>query len=61
MQHMVRDHTKDVSEFQKEASNGKDSYVKNFASQTTPKLQEHLSLAQQVAGKAGGSAAVRGQ
>jgi len=61
MQHMVKDHTNDVSEFQKEASNGKDSDVKNFASQTTPKLQEHLSLAQQVAGKTGGSAAVRGQ
>ena len=61
MQHMVKDHTNDVSEFQKEASNGKDSDVKNFASQTTPKLQEHLRLAQQVAGKASGSAAVRGQ
>ncbi len=29
MQHMVKDHTNDVSEFQKEASNGKDSDVKS--------------------------------
>ena len=56
MQHMVKDHTKDVNEFQEEANKGKDSDVKGFASQTAPKLQEHLSLAQQVAAKTGASA-----
>jgi putative membrane protein len=56
MQHMVKDHTKDVNEFQNEANNGKDSDVKSFASQTAPKLQEHLSMAQTVAGQTRGSA-----
>jgi putative membrane protein len=49
MQHMVQDHKKDVAEFQKEASNGKDPDVKNFASQTLPTLKEHLQMAQQSA------------
>ncbi|MGI8991423.1 MAG: DUF4142 domain-containing protein [Bryobacteraceae bacterium] len=43
---MVRDHKKDVSEFQKEANKGKDDSIKNFASQTLPTLQEHLKMAQ---------------
>ena len=46
MEHMVKDHKKDVKEFEKQAKNGKDSDVKNFASQTLPTLQEHLKLAQ---------------
>ncbi len=53
MRDMVKDHTKDVNEFQNEANNGKDPDIKNFASETAPKLQEHLSMAQQVAGQAG--------
>ncbi len=48
MQHMVMDHKKDVAEFQKESTSGKDSDVKNFASQTLPTLQDHLKQAQQV-------------
>ena len=46
MSHMVDDHKKDVSEFQKEAKSGKDADVKGFASKTLPTLQEHLQLAQ---------------
>ena len=46
MQDMVEDHKKDVAEFQKEANNGKDPAVKNFAQQTLPVLQQHLQLAQ---------------
>jgi putative membrane protein len=46
MDHMVSDHKKDVSEFQKEAKNGKDPDVKQFASSTLPVLQQHLQLAQ---------------
>ena len=49
MQDMVRDHTKDVSEFQKEANSGKDPDVKNFASQTAPKLEDHLREAKKIA------------
>ena len=46
MKHMVSDHKKDVSDFQKEAKSGKDAEVKSFASQTVPVLQQHLQLAQ---------------
>jgi len=47
MKDMVNDHKVDVAEFQKEAQNGKDPAVKNFAQQTLPVLQEHLQMAQQ--------------
>ncbi len=40
---MVKDHEEDVKEFQKEASNGKDPKIKDFASTTLPVLQGHLS------------------
>jgi putative membrane protein len=58
MSHMVDDHKNDVSEFKKEATSGKDSDVKAFASKTLPTLDEHLKLAQQTndAVKKGGSA-----
>jgi putative membrane protein len=42
---MVKDHSKDISEFQKEAKNGKDESIKNFAAQTLPTLQSHLDQA----------------
>jgi putative membrane protein len=45
---MVRDHSKDVSEFQKEAKNGRDDAIKNFAAQTLPTLQNHLDQARQM-------------
>jgi putative membrane protein len=45
---MVKDHSKDVSEFQKEAKNGKDESIKNFAAQTLPTLQSHLDQAKQM-------------
>lgn len=45
VKHMVKDHELDVKEFQKEANNGKDPQIKDFASQTLPTLQEHLSKA----------------
>jgi putative membrane protein len=41
----VKDHEEDVKKFQKEAQNGKNPGVKNFASETIPVLQEHLSMA----------------
>jgi len=46
MDHMVSDHKKDISEFQKEAKNAKDADVKQFASSTLPTVQQHLQLAQ---------------
>jgi len=55
MDSMVKDHKKDVKEFQKEADKAKDADVKNFAANTLPTLQEHLKMAEeadaQVSGK----------
>jgi putative membrane protein len=45
---MVKDHEKDVAEFQKELQEGKDESIKNFAAQTLPTLQAHLQLAKQM-------------
>jgi putative membrane protein len=55
MQAMLKDHKEDIAEFKKEASSGKDSDVKNFASQTLPTLQQHLQMAEQVAPKTAGN------
>lgn len=46
MSDMVSDHKEDISDFKKEANSGRDSDLKNFASQTLPTLQEHLQMAQ---------------
>ena len=46
MKHMVSDHKKDVSEFEKQAKSGKDAELKAFADQTLPTLREHLKMAQ---------------
>ena len=51
MKNMVRDHTKDVSEFRKESTSAKDSDLKNFASQTLPTLEDHLKEAKNIAPK----------
>lgn len=53
MKMMVKDHTKDVQEFQKEASSGQAPAIKNTASQTVPVLEEHLTMAKQVASQVG--------
>ncbi len=57
---MVRDHKKDVAEFEHEASNGKDDGIKNFASQTLPTLQDHLKQALDVQTKVRASNATAG-
>jgi putative membrane protein len=43
---MVKDHEKDVEDFQNEAKNGKNAYIKQFAGETLPTIQEHLRQAQ---------------
>ncbi|HEV8578801.1 MAG TPA: DUF4142 domain-containing protein [Thermoanaerobaculia bacterium] len=53
MSHMVKDHKKDVAEFEKETTKADDSSVKSFAQQTLPTLREHLQLATSVAAKVG--------
>jgi putative membrane protein len=42
---MVGDHKEDISEFQKEARDGKDADIKAFAEKGIPVLQHHLSMA----------------
>lgn len=49
MKDMVKDHTQDIAEFQRESTNGSDPQVKDFASKTLPILQSHLQEAQQIA------------
>ena len=62
MKAMVKDHQEDVKEFQKEADKGKDPQIKNFASQTLPILQQHLSMAQSTQAKlSGGGSSAGGQ
>jgi putative membrane protein len=63
MQHMVKDHKTDVSEFEHASKAAKDPAVKSFASQTLPILQEHLREAQRIAPmqKASGSTKSSGQ
>jgi len=46
MDHMVKDHKKDVKEFQKASNNVKDPDLKAFAANTLPILQEHLQMAE---------------
>jgi putative membrane protein len=48
MKHMVADHKKDVSAFQKQARSAHDADVKAFAAKTLPTLQDHLRSAQTV-------------
>lgn len=49
MSDMVKDHKKDVADFERESKNAKDPAVKSFAQQTLPTLREHLNQAQQIA------------
>jgi putative membrane protein len=48
MKAMVRDHKKDVKEFEKISSIGIDSDVKAFAAKTLPTLKEHLRMAEEL-------------
>jgi len=56
MKDMVSDHRDDIKEFQKEADNGDDPDVKNFASKTLATLQEHLRMALDTQAKLSSSA-----
>ena len=48
---MVKDHEKDLSEFQEEAKTGSDPEVKKFAEDTAKMVQEHLDLAKETQSK----------
>jgi putative membrane protein len=51
MQHMVQEHKKDVADFEKQAASGTDPGLRSFAQETLPVLREHLTLAENLAGK----------
>ena len=48
VQDMINDHKKDVSEFKKEASDGKNETIRTFAAETLPTLQDHLKAAREM-------------
>lgn len=48
---MVKDHEKDVAEFQTEAKKGEDPEIKAFAEKTLPTLKEHLQMIKQIKAK----------
>src|SRR6187551_142267 len=48
---MVKDHEKDLTEFQEEAKTGSDPEVKKFAEDTAKMVQEHLDLAKETQSK----------
>ncbi len=48
MENMVKDHKKDVAEFNRESTSGKDNAVKEFAAKTLPTLKEHLKKAESI-------------
>ena len=47
MDAMIKDHEKDLAEFQEEAKSGSDPDVKKFAEDTAKMVQEHLDLAKE--------------
>src|SRR6266446_7518144 len=51
MDAMVKDHEKDLAEFQEEAKIGSDPDVKKFAEDTAKMVQEHLGLAKETQSK----------
>jgi putative membrane protein len=59
MADMLKDHKKDVADFQKESTTGKDPDIRRFAAETLPTLQDHLKQAESISGggKGAGSSA----
>jgi predicted outer membrane protein len=53
MEHMVKDHEKDVKESENIAAKAKDPQFKSAVQQANAKIREHLQLAQRVAQNAG--------
>jgi putative membrane protein len=53
MKAMIADHVKDISEFERAASQVTNVDIKQFATDALPTLREHLKMAREVAGKVG--------
>src|SRR5262249_30135700 len=54
MKEMVNDHVKDISEFERAASQATNADIKQFVSEALPTLRDHLTLAREIAAKLGG-------
>jgi putative membrane protein len=50
---MISDHVKDISEFERAASQATNADIKQFVSEALPLLREHLKMAREIAGKLG--------
>lgn len=50
---MLKDHEKDVKEFERQSTRGGDPDIRAFASKTLPTLQEHLQIARTLPGNEG--------
>jgi putative membrane protein len=48
---MVKDHEKDVAEFEKQSTAAQDPDLKAWVTKTLPTLQDHLKMAKEAAGK----------
>jgi len=48
--HMVKDHEKDIAEFKRASTEAKDPNIKAFATKTLPTLQTHLEMAKKLQG-----------
>jgi putative membrane protein len=53
---MVKDHVKDVAEFDRESKRATDPDVRQFAASALPTLKDHLAMAKDLQGKVGGAA-----
>ena len=51
MDMMVKDHEKDLAEFQGEAKDGSDADLKKFAEKTSKVIEKHLAMAREIQGK----------
>jgi putative membrane protein len=54
MEQMVKDHEKSLKLAREASKNAKDPELKQAAEQATPKIEEHLKMARQIHGSAGG-------
>jgi putative membrane protein len=50
---LISDHTKDIAEFERAASQVTNPEIKQFASEALPTLRDHLKAARELAGKLG--------
>ncbi len=51
VEYMIKDHEKDIREFEDAANNNKNEDVRDWAKKTLPTLRNHLQIAQSLSGK----------